>query len=96
MRTKKLFLGLCAIAAFSACADNEVFTSDAQKSNEVTGVALSLINSDTRALYDDVTHKFHWNVGDMIGLSMVSRDKEAEITSSDYTLTNYANQYLIP
>lgn len=89
MRTKKLFLGLCAIAAFSACADNEVFTSDAQKSNEVTGVALSLINSDTRALYDDVTHKFQWNEGDMIGLSMVSRDKEAEITSSDYTLTNY-------
>lgn len=89
MRTKKLFLGLCAIAAFSACADNEVFTSDAQKSNEVTGIALSLINSDTRANYDDNTHKFQWEQGDMIGLSMVSRDKDAIITSSDYTLTNY-------
>lgn len=97
MKVNKLLIGLCTIAAFTACADDETLTNGSNNANGTFGVQLTAIpNGETRGIWEEIwkgdkeVAQFKWQETDKIGLSMVSRNQTPEsVTEGDYTLTNY-------
>ena len=83
---------MCAVAALTACTDNELSSVSEGSNTGKAAIELTVAPEvETRGAwyFGDDGGQFKWNENDMIGLSMVSRDKEETITDSHYTLTNY-------
>lgn len=83
---------MCAVAALTACTDNELSSVSEGSNTGKAAIELTVAPEvETRGAwyFSDDGGQFKWNENDMIGLSMVSRDKEETITDSHYTLTNY-------
>lgn len=91
MKKNRILFTMCAVAALTACTDNELSSVTEGSNTGKAAIELTVAPEvETRgAWYFGDDGQFKWNENDMIGLSMVSRDKEETITDSHYTLTNY-------
>ena len=92
MKKERILFAMCAVAALTACTDNELTSiSEGSKSGN-SAIELTIAqDAETRGVWmGDDQAKFNWQLNDKIGLSMVSREQDpASITADDYTLTNY-------
>lgn len=93
MKKERILFAMCAVAALTACTDNELTSiSEGSKSGN-SAIELTIAqDAETRGVWKEVEGqaKFNWQTNDKIGLSMVSREQDpASITAGDYTLTNY-------
>lgn len=93
MKKERILFAMCAVAALTACTDNELTSiSEGSKSGN-SAIELTIAqDAETRGVWKEVEGqaKFNWQTNDKIGLSMVSREQDpASITADDYTLTNY-------
>lgn len=92
MKKNRILFTMCAVAALTACTDNELSSVTEGSNTGKAAIELTVAPEvETRGAwyFGDEGGQFKWNENDMIGLSMVSRDKEETITDSHYTLTNY-------
>lgn len=92
MKKNRILFTMCAVAALTACTDNELSSVTEGSNTGKAAIELTVAPEvETRGAwyFDEDGGQFKWNENDMIGLSMVSRDKEETITDSHYTLTNY-------
>lgn len=92
MKKNKILFTMCAVAALTACTDNELSSVTEGSNTGKAAIELTVAPEvETRGAwyFGEDGGQFKWNENDMIGLSMVSRDKEETITDSHYTLTNY-------
>lgn len=92
MKKNRILFTMCAVAALTACTDNELSSVTEGSNTGKAAIELTVAPEvETRGAwyFGDDGGQFKWNENDMIGLSMVSRDKEETITDSHYTLTNY-------
>lgn len=92
MKKNRVLFTMCAVAALTACTDNELSSVSEGSNTGKAAIELTVAPEvETRGAwyFGDDGGQFKWNENDMIGLSMVSRDKEETITDSHYTLTNY-------
>lgn len=92
MKKNRILFTMCAVAALTACTDNELSSVTEGSNTGKAAIELTVAPEvETRGAwyFGDDGGQFKWDENDMIGLSMVSRDKEETITDSHYTLTNY-------
>ena len=92
MKKNRILFTMCAVAALTACTDNELSSVTEGSNTGKAAIELTVAPEvETRGAwyFGEDGGQFKWNENDMIGLSMVSRDKEETITDSHYTLTNY-------
>lgn len=92
MKKNRILFTMCAVAALTACTDNELSSVSEGSNTGKAAIELTVAPEvETRGVWElsDKIGKFKWNLNDKIGLSMVSREKTETITDSHYTLTNY-------
>ena len=92
MKKNRILFTMCAVAALTACTDNELSSVTEGSNTGKAAIELTVAPEvETRGVWElsDKIGKFKWNLNDKIGLSMVSREKTETITDSHYTLTNY-------